>query len=293
MKASFLVMIFAGLLAIQAFPDVIRLKDGTIYLGQVTTASDEGVVLAALGKTIRIPTSEISKTETDLEALRNQALELALKDGSVIRGKVKDYDGEIGLFVDLEFGEITIPPESLGSIQDPVQRSRSRGYPIQAGISAGYYQPVGSLGSSFGSNFSISAFAEFNLKIVRGLYAGVDFSHLFLTYKPDADLSYGISALTAGPIYRLLLLRTSNLPFIKDLVPWAGLSAGVAYVAVRDRAAATSNGEMDPVFGASLGLDYHVWARLLVRLSGRWLLLPQSASAFHLLAGGLGLAYSF
>ena len=293
MKSSFLAILLIGALAIQAFPDVIRLKDGTILLGNVTTASEDGVVLAALGKTIRIPTSEISKTETDLEALRSQALELLLKDGSVIRGMVKDYDAEIGLYVDLEFGEITIPLESLGSIQDPVQRNRSRGYPIQAGISAAYYQPVGSLGSSFGSNFSISAFAEFNLKIVRGLYAGVDFSHLFLTYKADADLSYGISALTAGPIYQLLLLRTSNLPFIKNLVPWAGLSAGVAYVAVKDQAAAASYGEMDPVFGAGLGLDYHAGARFLVRLSGRWLLVPQSASAFQLLAGGLGLAYCF
>jgi hypothetical protein len=142
-----------------------------------------------------------------------------LRDGSVIRGRVKDYDGEIGLFVDPEFGEITIPLESLGSIQDPVQRNRSRGYPIQLGFSGAYYRPVGYPGSSFGSNLSISAFAEFNLQFLRGLYAGVDFSHLFLTHEADAGLSFGISALTAGPIFKLLLLRSSYMPFINKLVP--------------------------------------------------------------------------
>ena len=293
MKAALFGVLMGGILAVQPFADVIRLNDGTIYLGEVASASEDGVVLDILGKSLRVPSARISKTETDLEALRSQALEVFLLDGSVIRGKVKDYDSEIGLFVDLEFGEITIPLDSLGSIQDPVLRSRYRGLPFQAGILGGFYQPVGSLSASFESSFSITAFAEFNLRWLRGLYAGVDFSHFFMTYQPDADLSYGISVITAGPVYRLLLLRTSEVAFIKNLVPWAGLSAGAAYVAVEDQTAATSYGELDPAFGASLGLDYHAGARLLVRLSGRWLLLPQSASAFQLLAGGLGLAYSF
>src|SRR4030065_490921 len=177
MKAALFGVLMGGILAVQPSADVIRLNDGTIYLGKVASASEDGVVLDILGKSLRVPSARLSKTDTDLEALRSQALEVFLLDGSVIRGKVKDYDSEIGLFVDLEFGEITIPLDSLGSLQDPVQRSRYRGFPFQAGILGGFHQSIGSLGASFDSNFSISAFAEFNLQWLRGLYAGVDFTH--------------------------------------------------------------------------------------------------------------------
>jgi hypothetical protein len=275
------------------FPDVIRMQDGTIYLGKVVKAEGGAVVLEAFGKELRVSSSDILKSESDYETLRMQPVEVLLKDGSVIRGKVKDYDPDIGLLVDIDFGALTIPLESLSAIEDPQQRTRFEGFPVQFGLMVGFSAPVGPLSTTFGPGFTARLFAEFNLGFLKGLYAGVDLSQFFVSYLPDETLSYSLTTATAGPVYRLLVLRTSPIPVVRDLVPWLGLGAGIAYVGVRDSAGSSANGEIDPVGCVSIGLDFYAGKRLLIRLDERWLVIPQTTTALHLLTTGLGVAYSF
>lgn len=293
MKAITLTLLLACVCSVLPYADVIRMQDGTIYVGKVVKAEEGIVVLEAFGKELRVSSSAILKSESGYEALQAQAVEVLLKDGSVIRGKVKDFDLEIGLLVDIDFGAITIPLESLSAIEDPRQRTRFRGFPVQLGLMGGVSVPVGSLASTFGPGLSVELFAEFNLGLVKGLYAGIDISQIFVSYLPGGTLSYSITTATAGPVYRLLALRTSPIPVVRDLVPWAGLGAGIAYVGVHDSAGSTANGEIDPVGCASIGVDYYAGTRLLVRLAGRWLVLPQTTTALHMFGAALGVAYSF
>jgi hypothetical protein len=293
MKMVILALLLICATSVLLFPDVIRMEDGTIYIGWVARAEEGGLVLEAFGKELRVSPSAVLGTESGFEALSAQAVEVLLKDGSVIRGKVKDFDADIGLLIDIDFGALTIPLESLSAIEDPQQRARFEGFPVQLGLMGGFSAPVGPLGATFGPGFTAELFAELNLGFMKGLYAGIDISQFFVSYLPGGTLSYSITTATAGPIYRLLALRTSLIPVVRDLVPWAGLGAGIAYVGVRDSADSTANGEIDPVGCASVGLDFYAGKRLLIRLAGRWLALPQTTTALHLLGVGLGVAYSF
>lgn len=293
MKIGLLALALLCATSVLLFPDVIRMENGTIYIGWVLKAEEGELVLNVFGKELRVPPSAVLGTEGGFETLDNQPVEVFLKDGSVIRGKVKDYDADIGLLIDIDFGALTIPLESLSAIEDPQQRTKFEGFPLQLGLMGGFSAPVGPLGASFGPGFTAELFAEFNLGLMKGLYAGIDVSQNFVSYLPGGTLSYSITTATAGPIYRLLALRASLIPVVRDMVPWLGLGAGIAYVGVRDSASSLANGEIDPVGCASIGLDFYAGERLLIRLAGRWLVLPQTTTALHLFGAGLGVAYSF
>jgi hypothetical protein len=293
MKATFLSLIICLGLAGAASADVIRLQDGNIYLGKIVSTQTGAVTLQAFGKTIQVPSAHIVKTEGDFTVLSGQLVEVILMDGSVIRGNIKNYDEEVGLFVELGIGELTIPLGSLRAIEDPKQRTRYRGFPVQAGLTGGIFFPVGTVASSFSSGFVGSLFAEFSLPFLRGLFAGLDGSQYFISYLPRTDLTYSITTATFGPFYRVLELRSSTLPVLRDLVPWVGLGGGIAYVGVKDLATLSAFGEMDPVYFASAGLDFYIGENVLIRLSTRWLSLQQATQLLHLPSVEIGVAASF
>jgi hypothetical protein len=225
-------------------------------------------------------------------------LEVHLKDGSTIRGRIKDYDQEIGLLVDIDFGSLTIPFESVRTIEDPRQRKRFTGSLLQAGLAAGYFWPVngGPLEVAFASSGSISLFAEINLLFVRGLHAGVEVSQFFMNTPSSADLAYGISTLTASAVYKMFMFRTSSMAYVNRLVPWVSTGGGVAYISVRDgrsNALQSSYGEMDPAWCMGFGLDFAAQEWLAVRLGFRWLAVKQKGGLLHMPAIGLGATYSF
>jgi hypothetical protein len=296
MKGFLLALCLLCFLAPAVFSDVIRIEDGTVYVGKITGADENGVTLEAFGRKIRVASNSILSTETGKTDLQSESLEVHLQNGSVFRGKINDYDPEIGLLMEVDFGSLTIPFENVKTIVDPRQRDRYIGPLGQVGLAAAYHWPVGSLASTFGSGWAASAFAEINLNLVRGLYAGIEATHFFVNYPSSPDVSYGITALVAGPMYRLLVLRTSSIDFINLLVPWASLGGGVAYVSVQDRRAGAyqpSYGELDPAWCAGAGLDVCPLEWLAFRLHARWLAVQQARDLLHMPSVHLGAAYSF
>lgn len=293
MKAYVLALIYCLGLAGIVPADVIRLEDGTMYLGRMASSTEGVVSIQAFGKTIQVASSRIVKSEPDFTALHEQPVEVILMDGSIIRGKIKNYDEEVGLFVELGIGEVTVPLESLRALEDPAQRARYRGFPFQVGLLAGYFIPVGTIASSFGSGFAASLSAELSVPILRGLYAGLDVSQFFMTYLPSSDLTYSVTTAIFGPFYRLLLFRTSRVPVLRDMVPWVGLGGGIAYVGANDTSTSSDFGEVDPVYFAAIGLDFYVGERIQIRFSARWLALQQTTQLLHLPSAGIGVAASF
>ena len=277
------------------YPDVIRMRDGKIYFGKVMTADSSGLTFEVTGKKITVDQSDILKTESDYTSFQNQQVEVILKDGSVIKGKIKDYDEEVGFLVDIEFGSLTVPRESLEVIEDPVQRNYYNGFPVHLGLVGGYYFTAGELGKSFDRNFNFSLFAEFKTNLIRGLFAGIDASYYFIDYTPSANFSYKIVTVVPYGMYRVLALRSST-SFIRNLVPHVSIGTGLAYVSVHDKRADVfpqKYGEMDFAFSPAAGIDYFVTEQVLVRLKGGWLLIPQKSSSLNVITVNLGGAYCF
>lgn len=293
-KTRLLAIAMLAASAASGSPDVIRLVNGSIYLGKIASAGEAGVSVEAFGTTTNVSPGQILRTETGMGSLAQDPVELHLKDGSVIRGKITDYDPDIGLLVDIEFGTLTVPYESLSSVEDPKQRSAYRGQPWMIEASGAWYWPLGSFSSSFSSNGWLSLATGVNLPWVRGLYAGVDTAYWFMGYLPSTQIDYYMVTAAAAVSYQLLLLRSSRIPVIKDLVPWASLELGVAWVGVRDGrpgAVPAAYGELDPALGTVVGIDWHIGPHFLARLEGRYVAVPQSASLLHLIGVGIGVGY--
>jgi len=134
--------------------DVIRMKDGRIFIGRVFTVNSDGVILLVFGEKITVQFNDILISDPDFRNLKGRELEIILKDSSTMLGKVQDYDTDVGLLVEIDFGVITVPPDKI---------SKQLAHFMQIGAQCGYYFMIGDLGSVFDINISAHIFSEFNL----------------------------------------------------------------------------------------------------------------------------------
>jgi len=143
--------------------DVIELKDGTVYLGTAVVDDVAGITISSFGQERTISQSDILLVSKDLAAFSATEVEIRLPDRSVLKGKIRNYDEEIGLLLETYFGAITLPPKAIEAIQDPVQRELFFGVPFQAGLVAGYQWPLGDLAENF------AAMAQRTRRVITGL----------------------------------------------------------------------------------------------------------------------------
>ena len=294
-KISIWIFLFIGLCISFALGDVLYLKDGRVYFGNPVSADAGGITFDVFGEMITIDQSEILRTENDPSAIIEKTLEVALKDGSVIKGKIVDYDEEIGFLVDINFGTLTIPAESIRIIEDPVQRNFYNGFPLHIGMTGGYFATPGELGTDFGGSFNFSLFAELNTGLIRGFFAGLETSYFILNYKAEPDLVCSIISALPYAMYRVLAFQ-SYTSFLKSLVPYASLGGGVAFVTVRDKrsdAVREKYGEITPAFSPAAGFDYFITEKIFLRFKAGWIWIPQKASSFSIITINMGGAYCF
>jgi small nuclear ribonucleoprotein (snRNP)-like protein len=271
--------------------DVIRMKTGRIFVGRILTIDTQGVQIEAFGEKITVNPGEILKTEQNFNSLKDQEIEITLKDNSVIRGKYKNYDSDVGLLVEIEFGSITVPLENVRRLEDAAQKKKSTVNTGQIAIASGYYFVVGGLSDSFSGNLNATVTAEFSLDfLLPGLYTGavVNFHNMYNTVL--ANYSYLLFDLNALVVYRFLSLRTQD-SFLKNLIPFVGLGAGVA-LPVMTYQDATST-ELDLALLGIIGLDIFLGGDLFIRVNCAWRSIPQSSLWFHSLAVNAGIGLSF
>ena len=188
MKRMLILLLFFIFTVPYLYADVIRMQDGHIYLGKAGDSDAFGFSLETFGENKKINHSDVLMKEKDLSALKMQQVEIVLKDGSVIRGKIQDYDEEIGLLLNIDFGALTLPVQNVRAIWDDSQRNFYKGNIFHIGLMGGYYTTIGSFNKDFGNSFNATIFGEFQIPLLRGLYAGVDASYFFLDYKTNANL---------------------------------------------------------------------------------------------------------
>ena len=193
-----------------AYSDVVWLQNGKIYLGEINTAESDGITIKTFGETRKISMEDIFKTEKTLDSLKYQQIDITLKDGSVIKGKIQNYDEEIGINVNIDFGNITLPVQTVDSITDQNRKKHYGGSDINVGITGGYYCLLGEASNSFNNFFKLTLFAEFNTGLVRGLFAGIDIAFTFMDYSGKENLSFSMYSLQPYLIYRFFNFRNSS-----------------------------------------------------------------------------------
>jgi small nuclear ribonucleoprotein (snRNP)-like protein len=271
--------------------EIVFMDDGTIYIGSIIGAESGGMRYLAYGREESLRSDAIQRTEKDLKVLEGLPVTVELMDGSLLRGTIADFDAEIGLFLDIAFGVLTIPNQSIKSIVDPARRVRYAGTPFLVRGGASFYFPILDAASRFGPSIAVDLDAEWSVPILRGLFAGFDARYSFADFIPVATAQYGFTSVAPEVSYRFLFLRTRE-DFLRSLTPFVSVGMGPVYVSLVDTTAYPPvMGELSLGINAKLGLDIDFWEGLGIRLQGRGDLYIQQGSPFISLSAGLMVSY--
>ena len=107
----FLAVILVLLFFSGANADVIQLKNGEVLLGKASVGDSNTVIIESFGKKRNVRQTDILKIDGDLTSLAKEECEVLLSDDSVLKGKVKNFDDDVGLLLESAFGAITVPTE--------------------------------------------------------------------------------------------------------------------------------------------------------------------------------------
>jgi hypothetical protein len=277
------------------FADVIRLQNGQIFLGRIIKADSNGIVTESFGEQREFSQADILKNEKDLSTLKTQHCDIYLKDGSVLKGKVENYDEEVGILINIDFGAVTFPIKSIKEINDPAQKKYYSGNPMQIGVGGGYFMPNGKLKDKYKTGYNFSVFGEFNSNLVRGLFIGGDLTYFPIDYKDSSKVNYDIFTLQPYAMYRFLFLRSSST-FIRNFVPFVSVGFGLGYVVLkdkRDNSSSSEKSEIDFAYHAKIGCDYQIIDNITVRVFGGWQTITQKSDSLNMMLINGGVLYSF
>lgn len=271
--------------------DVVFLKDGTIVLASYKSTSGDTMTYTVGEREISFSSGEILRSESTMASLTGKKIEIELVDKTVIEGTFTDYDTDIGYFIDLSFGTLTIPADRVVRMIDPVQSRRYQGSAVAIGLRGSYLVAVGS--DNFKSMYGGGASAEFGLPFFRGLFGGVGLDVAKLETDGLDDLSYLLVQITPNLTYRYLEFRTGQ-GALSRLVPFASLGGGMTVIYVRDIRDGVypdSYGAFSPHIRAEIGTDLYITDSAYLRLGGAWTTVFQEGDAFS--AAGASLACYF
>ncbi len=209
------------------------LVDGEILIGDFVSPNPDGFLYKTFKGDVVIPVGNLIKSEKSISVLASMPVELILKDNSIIKGKIVDFDYDIGIFIDISFGTLTIPNSAVSKIVDPVQRSRFSGSSFQYGVSGGMYFPLGNNTQYFGPSWLASISLQSRIPGIRGLFAGASLSFNDTSFLQVATTKYYLLSVCPEISYKLLDWRTKG-GFLGVFSPFASLGAGLAYINVSD-----------------------------------------------------------
>ena len=218
-------------------------------------------------------------------------LQVTLRDGSVLQGLIVDFDVDIGLFIDIGFGVLTLPTTAIARIVDPVTVRRYEGASFDAYSFGGVFWPVGPIAAYFGFSWQAGAGAEWAIPLLRGLYGGVQLSLTGLDYLPDATVGYFMAGVKPVVTFKYLGWQT-DAGLLGRFVPYASFGAGPVYIAVSDPAAYPSSyGSITFDLTLAAGSYIRIFDGLLARLEGSASLVMQQTTPFISLGVNLAIAY--
>jgi len=288
-----------------AAADVVWLNDGSVYFGAIESADASGITIKTFGETRKILQSEIVKSEKTLDNMKNMPVDILLKDGSVIKGRIQNYDEEVGILVITDLGQSTLPVSSIKEIYNPTIRElynpkkketgatviKETGTPLMfnIGITGGYYIPVMGLASDFNNSYNLSIFGECNPGLIRGLSFGGEFSTILIDSNVD-DNDFSIYAFQPYIQYNFLQLKDSS-SFIKYFTPFVSAGVGAAYI--KKKNSYDERSETDTIGNLKIGLDYAITESLAARFYTGIETILQKDKNFNRALFDAGIMYSF
>ncbi len=278
------------------YGDIILLKDGTIYLGEIKSISSSGIVIESFGETKSLRQQDIRKSSRNTNDLQGIVTEVKLKNGSVMKGTIQNYDAEVGLLLKTDYGSLTMPARGITSVHYSSLKKKYFGPQAMVGINAGCYFPVGPFKDRFAIQPHLSAFAEINSVFARGLFFGIDAGYLFMSYRPDRDIRFDGATMKVYAQYRFLDLRVLTSP-ARYLSPFVAAGAGMTYILRRDNRTlalgTTRKNEINALYTIAAGLDVFATESIIVRIQGSWLGIQQQNALMNAFSTSVGIMWGF
>jgi small nuclear ribonucleoprotein (snRNP)-like protein len=293
---SIFISAFSFAFASSLWGDAIILKDGTIYLGNIKSVSSSGIIIESFGFTRTLSQKEIRNSSKNIDYIQGIVAEILLKNGSVMKGTIQNYDDEVGLLLKTDYGSLTLPAKGIASIHDSDQKKKYFGPTATIGTMVGCYFPVGSFKNQFQIQPHLSVFAEINSVFLRSLYFGIDAGYMFMQYLPDRNVRFDAGTLKVYALYRFLDLRVLSSS-ARYFSPFISVGSGMTYIARRDNRplafGSSRKNEINAVYTAMIGLDIFATDSIIVRIQGSWLAIQQNTDLMNALSTGIGIMYGF
>lgn len=275
--------------------DVIKMINGDIHLGTANITNPVKIEIETLGRKIYVNQKDIQIIMPEISSIESVDVEVVLKDDSVLRGNIRNYDNEIGVFLKTSFGEITIPSSGVKNIYSTSQRKRYYGDLLMISAGGGYYFPFADLQTNFDSNFFAGLTLETNLRKARGLSLGARVLYFPMEYTPSENVTYNSYSLTGRISYRYGDLRFSSVPVLNRIVPFTAMELGGMYISVQDKrenAVFEWRNELIPGGFLFLGFDFSLWGGFSLRVEAGAFAAYQKGFYPAFVSSG-GITYSF
>ncbi len=274
--------------------DVIHLKDGTIYLGEIKNVDSTGILIQSFGSTQSISQSDILKTDKELTEVSKRKIEVELKDASMLKGRIDNYDDEIGLFVMTDFGTITIASGAIKSISDIEFRNKVMGYDKGVGLQLGMALPTGSQKANFNTGYIIQGYFEHTSIFVRDLFIGLDLKYNMFENANSSDITYDIVSVQPYLSYMFRYFRKTTVPVLNDIIPFVSAGGGLTFVTMHDdRTGGGDSAELVPSYFIGAGIDYLLFSPVTIRLKvlNEWIM--ESSGSFSTIQISFGAMMGF
>jgi hypothetical protein len=267
--------------------EVLFTDDGNVIIGTIVKSEGGLSTYRTLGGQIAVESASIMRSEPSIDSLAELPVFVELMDGSMLRGKIVDFDPDIGLFLDISFGVLTIPGASVKSIKEPKQDRLYSGNPFGARLGASWYLPIGGLASQFGPSLRFEATASYMLPKVRGLALGLDLSYSLADFTAREDVDYDFIALEPLVSFHYLDWRTKS-SFIRMFSPFAEAGLGPVLVRADDTSGSLDKlGEMSLGAFAKLGCDIDLIKGFGLRAQLRFDAYLQKGAPFMAVSAGI------
>lgn len=271
--------------------DVVYLQNGEIIIGNLIGPVPDGVSYASFGSEKTISLDTIKATEKNLDALADKTVQVVLKDGSTIQGKIADFDEDIGVFLDISFGTLTIPVGAITEMYQSDIRTKFTGAAFQVSGYGGAYWPLLDSAEYFGMSWYAGTGFDWAIPRVRGLYAGMRITVYGLDYTEDDDIKYFMVSLRPNVTYKYLGWRMKE-NILAKIVPYASIGAGPAYIAIEDPDSYPTNyGSITADVAINAGIEFSLSQTIVFKIEGNGSVILQKGTPFINAGGMLALCY--
>ncbi|HOV39796.1 MAG TPA: hypothetical protein PLG79_13805, partial [Spirochaetales bacterium] len=277
----------------QTNADVLYLKNGEILIGTIKQTTSKGVLYNTFKGEVELAVSDILRTEISIDHLKTIPISIELKDLSVLKGTAVDYDSEIGLFLDIAFGTLTIPLSSINRILEIEQSARFNGNPYHVSAGGGMYFPISGNSNDFNSSWLSILELQISIPGIRGLYGGIQAAYHNADYTANSTTDYYFVSICPEITYKYLDLRIQK-GVLNLFIPFITFYTGLTYINISDsNLYPSSYGDIALSFNVKIGSEVIAFKEFSIEIAALFGSILQEETPFNFAGTTLQIGYSF